>query len=150
METAAHPRSLFKPRPFGKMSVTLTSSASLQTGVVKTFRCVTQIARMLDVHISDSPDDASRVAPSCSFAFDVHRTFFATLNDSKCPLLGRMRDFYTDCSYSGAEIALLASEIDSLLPTLDQRTQHFSTLQTLRAACDIATHSKQSLFVFCD
>ena len=39
METAAHPRSLFKPRTFGKMFVTLSSSASLWSGVVKTFRC---------------------------------------------------------------------------------------------------------------
>ena len=39
METAAHPRFLFKPRSFGKIFVTLTSSASLRTGVVKTFRC---------------------------------------------------------------------------------------------------------------
>ena len=39
METAAHPRFLFKPRTFGMIFVTLTSSASLWTGVVKTFRC---------------------------------------------------------------------------------------------------------------
>ena len=38
METAAHPRFLFKPRTFGMMFVTLTPSASLWTGVVKTFR----------------------------------------------------------------------------------------------------------------
>ena len=36
----AHPRSLFKPRTLGMIFVTLTSSASLRTGVVKTFRCV--------------------------------------------------------------------------------------------------------------
>ena len=38
METAAHPRSLFKPRSLGMISVTLKSFASLRTGVVKTFR----------------------------------------------------------------------------------------------------------------
>ena len=42
METAAHPRFLFKPRTFGMISVTLKSSASLRTGVVKTFRCRSQ------------------------------------------------------------------------------------------------------------
>ena len=41
METAAHPRILFKPRTFGMIFVTLRSSASLRTGVVKTFRCRT-------------------------------------------------------------------------------------------------------------
>ena len=41
METAAHPRFLLKPRTFGMIVVTLTSSASLRTGVVKTFRCTT-------------------------------------------------------------------------------------------------------------
>ena len=41
METAAHPRTLFKPRTLGTIFVTLTSSASLRTGVVKTFRCAT-------------------------------------------------------------------------------------------------------------
>ena len=40
METAAHPRFLFKPRTLGTIFVTLTSSASLRSGVVKTFRCV--------------------------------------------------------------------------------------------------------------
>ena len=43
METAAHPRFLFKPRTFGMIIVTLTSSASLWTGVVKTFRWASQI-----------------------------------------------------------------------------------------------------------
>ena len=38
METAAHPRFLFKPRTFGMMFVTLTSSATLRTDVVKTYR----------------------------------------------------------------------------------------------------------------
>ena len=38
METAAHPRFLFRPRTLGTIFVTLTSSASLWTGVVKTFR----------------------------------------------------------------------------------------------------------------
>ena len=37
-KTAALPRSLFKPRRLGMISVTLASSASLRTGVVKTFR----------------------------------------------------------------------------------------------------------------
>ena len=46
METAAHPRFLFKPRTFGMMFVTLTSSASLRTGVVKTFRWATQVSQM--------------------------------------------------------------------------------------------------------
>ena len=38
METAAHPRILFKRRTIGKISMTRTSSASLWTGVLKTFR----------------------------------------------------------------------------------------------------------------
>ena len=41
METAAHPRTLFKRRTFGKMIATLTSFTSLWTGVVKNFRCGT-------------------------------------------------------------------------------------------------------------
>ena len=41
METAAHPRSLFKPRTFGIISVTLTSSASVRAGVVKSSRYAT-------------------------------------------------------------------------------------------------------------
>ena len=52
METAAHPRFLFKPRTFGTIFVTLTSSASLRTGVVKTFRSA-------DSTIGDSQWDAS-------------------------------------------------------------------------------------------
>ena len=37
-----HPRFLFKLRTFGMIFVTLIPSASLRTGVVKTFRCATQ------------------------------------------------------------------------------------------------------------
>ena len=54
METAAHPRSLFKRRSFGKIFVTLTSPASLRTGVVKTFRC--PLLDMVDFR-SASPTD---------------------------------------------------------------------------------------------
>ena len=46
METAAHPRILFKPRTFGMIFVTLRSSASLRTGVVKTFRCADEAFTM--------------------------------------------------------------------------------------------------------
>ena len=48
MATAAHPRFLFKPRTFGKMFVTLTSSATLRTGVVKTFRCPLLVMPIVD------------------------------------------------------------------------------------------------------
>ena len=50
METAAHPRSLFKPRSLGMIFVTLTSFASLRTGVVKTFRCRTLAISKLTPH----------------------------------------------------------------------------------------------------
>ena len=39
LQRHGHPRFLFKSRTFGMIFVTLTSSASLWTGVVKTFRC---------------------------------------------------------------------------------------------------------------
>ena len=45
METAAHPRTLFKSRSPGMMSMTFTSSALLRTGVVKTFRCADEANR---------------------------------------------------------------------------------------------------------
>ena len=47
METAAHPRILLKPRTFGKIFVTFSSSASLRTGVVKTFRCANEAIPMV-------------------------------------------------------------------------------------------------------
>ena len=147
---SAHLGSLATGLSLGTISASSGISRFVQGGVAKTFRCVTQIARMLDVHISNSPDDASRVEPTCSIAFDVHRTLFANLRDSNCPLLQRMGDFYSDCTYSGTEITLLASEIDLLLPGLDQRTSHFSALQALRIACDTASDRQHSLFVFCD
>ena len=50
METAAHPRFLFKPRTFGMIFVTFTSSSSLWTGVVNTFRCATYAMSIADRH----------------------------------------------------------------------------------------------------
>ena len=50
METAAHPRSLFKPRTLGMICMTLQSSASVRTGVVKTFRCRTLAISKLTPH----------------------------------------------------------------------------------------------------
>ena len=58
METAAHPRILFKPRTFGMMFVILTSSASLRTGVVKTFRCPHLIESLPTIIVLE--DDARR------------------------------------------------------------------------------------------
>ena len=49
METAAHPRFLFRLRTFGMMFVTLTPSASLWTGVVKTFRYANETNSMQTV-----------------------------------------------------------------------------------------------------
>ena len=57
METAAHPRSLFKQRTFGKMFVTLTSSTSLWTGVVKTFRCPNEINPLVADVLTRIADD---------------------------------------------------------------------------------------------
>ena len=105
---------------------------------------------MLDVHIANSSDAASRVEPAFSFAFDVHRTLFANLRDANCPQLQRMHDFHSDCSYSGTEISQMARELDLLLPGMEKRTPHFSALQALRIACDTAMDRQQSLFVFCD
>ncbi|MFT5524285.1 MAG: hypothetical protein ACI9HK_002236 [Pirellulaceae bacterium] len=107
---------------------------------------------MLDVHISDSYDTATRTDPVCAFDFEVHRSFFANLvqGQSAFPLLCRMKDYYADCSYSVADAVMLATEIERLLPTVDQRTPHFSLLQQLRRACDSATNAKQTIFVFCD
>jgi hypothetical protein len=63
METAAHPHSLFKPRSFGKMFVTLTSSASLWSGVVKTFRCVPLVKReeAADFGLDPKSHNANRI-----------------------------------------------------------------------------------------
>ena len=44
METAAHPRSLFKRRSVGTMIGDSTSFSSAGAGVVKTFRCAAQVA----------------------------------------------------------------------------------------------------------
>ena len=71
METAAHPRFLFKPRTLGMMFVTLTPSASLWTGVVKTFRYVPQtIGALMDYA---GPIDLDSLAVDGA----GHYTFFA-------------------------------------------------------------------------
>ena len=89
METAAHPRFLFKPRTFGMIIVTLTSSASLWTGVVKTFRYVPQViaapmdyAGPIDLEtLVDLDSLADRGASHWTFlAFPTH-----TVNDHGVP-----------------------------------------------------------------
>ena len=60
METAAHPRFLFKPRTFGMIIVALTSSASLRTGVVKTFRCADETIALADNEPSPTPPSQLR------------------------------------------------------------------------------------------
>ena len=77
METAAHPRFLFKPRTLGTTFVTLTSSASLRTGVVKTFRCATEVQLPSNPYeppkteavSSDSPGRSAILRRAAAFSF---------------------------------------------------------------------------------
>ena len=100
METAAHPRFLFKPRTLGMISVTLTSSASLRSGVVKTFRCtliVALIRRLLQ-----------RLLSPCVTLDGTERQFWSVAA-SRAPLAYR---------WFGRSIAV--AELDAQYPDFDQ------------------------------
>ena len=87
METAAHPRFLFKPRTFGMISVTLTSSASLRSGVVKTFRYTTYRNAMADPIECKSCGQANTFSVcKCSRAFMLTSDHVA----------GRLREYETE------------------------------------------------------
>ena len=96
MKTAAHPRSLFTPRTFGTISVTLTSSASLWTGVVKTFRWASQIKMQNDWTPETKPPSGT-----CPERFCFH---WAEAGD-KVTGVGRQYDTVTDAINDAALVS---------------------------------------------
>ena len=87
METAAHPRTLVEPRTFGMIFVTLTSSASLRSGVAKTFRYTTYRNAMADPIECKSCGQANTFSVcKCSRAFMLTSDHVA----------GRLREYETE------------------------------------------------------
>ncbi len=107
---------------------------------------------MLDVHIADSFEAASRVDPAFSIDFDVHRVLFHGGSEvtSACPTLNRIRNYYADCTFTGAEIAVLHEEVLSLLASLAADSPFRSMLVLLGDACQTAIQREHSLFFLCD
>ena len=57
---------------------------------------------MLDVHIADSFDAATRNEPIIRIDLDVYTAFFSDRIDltETCPTLQRMNDYFSDCTFA--------------------------------------------------
>lgn len=106
---------------------------------------------MLDIHIADSFDSASRSEPVARIGFDVHASLFGhgpSSND--CPLIGRLAEFHSDCIFTPAELPRLVLEIDTIAATCNHASEEKHTLMQLRDACELAITRGQSIYALCD
>ena len=107
---------------------------------------------MLDVHIADSFDAATRNEPIVRIDLDAHTAFF---NDrivltETCPTLQQMNDYFSDCTFAGRDLQNLLMEIDAIAQKLTSDSPHRAIITQLREACRTAINNDDSIFVLCD
>lgn len=107
---------------------------------------------MLSVHIAISEEAAEQTHRVCGWEIDIHSGLFndRTNETSARPMLNRMNDYFSDCSFAPDELPTLASEIDRFLMPLGPKHPYRPTLTQLRDACQKAITDGHSLFLFCD
>ena len=107
---------------------------------------------MLDVHSAHSEDAASKMHPVCSFEIDILSGLFQGGADmpTAYPMLNRMRDYFSDCTFAPDALPTLASEIDRFLMPLGPKHPYRPTLTQFRDACQTAITNGHSLLLFCD
>lgn len=107
---------------------------------------------MLDVHIAKSFDAATRNEPVVRINLDVHTAFFknGTVLADDCPLLQRMSDYFSGCTFTGADVQLLLVEIDTVSNRIMATSPHQTWMRQLRDACETAMANGDSIFVLCD
>ena len=107
---------------------------------------------MLDVHIADSFDTATRNDPVVRIDLNVHAAFFneriTLAND--CPYLERMSDYFSDCTFAGADLQALLGEIDTVSKRIMATSPHQTWIKQLHDACQTAMANGDSIFVLCD
>lgn len=107
---------------------------------------------MLDVHIADSFDAATRNEPIIRIDLDVYTAFFSDRIDltETCPTLQRMNDYFSDCTFAGHDLQNLVMEIDTIAQKLAPDSPHRAMITQLREACRTAINNDDSIFVLCD
>lgn len=107
---------------------------------------------MLDIHLADTFDSATRTERIVGISLEVHTAFFGerSLLAADCPLLLRMSSYFSDCEYSNSEIQVLMAEIGKVRTRIDGNSPHDSWLGKIQEACKEAIKSGHSLFVLCD
>ena len=104
----------------------------------------------LDVHIGNQLDDASVTMPLFTIGSQMHSAFFRSDLSNGCPLLQRMDDYYSDCSFAGAEIPQLLSEIEIVCKRIPSASPYQSWMDNLRMACETAMSKKRAVFLLFD
>ena len=107
---------------------------------------------MLDIHIADSFDAATRNDPVARIDLNVHTAFFneriTLAND--CPHLQRLNDHFSDCSFAGDDLQALLREIDTVSKRIMATSPHQTWMKQLHDACQTAMANGDSIFMFCD
>ena len=107
---------------------------------------------MLDVHIADSFEAASRNHPAFGFDAKVHDLIFLRDNVpiERFRLLMRLRDYFADTSFAASELPALMREIESLIDLLPPNNSMASVLEQFRSACETAASTQQNIYLICD
>ena len=106
----------------------------------------------LDVHVSDSADNASKEWPVCAFELDVHNALFGnkTIVPRSFTQLLKIKNYWEDTQYSEAELDVLVTEIEHVLPKFTGPSAIVTALTSFRDACLRARADNKTVFVFCD
>ena len=107
---------------------------------------------MLDLHVGETPDSASRTHPIASISPELHSSFFDQLGGipSDFPQLNRLGDYYADCVFAGRELPLLLADIDRITESRPFPSTIQRFLKQLRDGCKFAIENRFQLYAFCD
>jgi hypothetical protein len=106
----------------------------------------------LDVHILDSAADRPVGWPACQFEEPIHIAIFfgGVPVVQRYPLLRRMRDYYADARYSGADLRGLVAELQEVLPKFANDAPVHRVLQRFMEVCRSAAAQGKVVLCLCD
>ena len=105
----------------------------------------------LDFHLAEDVREARRNHPALAVEYEIHEKCFSEeiLAELRLPLLGRLKDYYADATFSVDELGALGAEIDRLRGSFnDTAARNF--LHELLDLIQRAAIDRQSVFALAD
>jgi len=107
---------------------------------------------MLDIHEGQSKESSAKTAPRFQLDESVHVKVFAGADFDKAKFrkFTKIKNYYSDTSFSSEELPELIKEIDEILKHFSSDAAITRALHTFRSTCEAALQADKSLFCFAD